>query len=142
MRKRLKVCRLLLLTNPIFLMLAQGCGDSQNPVTVIEVNAVTDFVTEHEDAVILDVRSRTEFEESHITGSVNVPVQDESFEDIVAKLDPNKEYIVHCTANHFIGRTNRALRSMQNLGFKHLYSLKGGYVAWKDAGLPMTETSD
>ena len=142
MRKKLNVCRLLLLTSPVFVMLAQGCGDSQNPVTVIEVNAVKDFVTEHEDAVILDVRRRTEFEESHITGSVNVPVQDESFEDMVAKLDPNKQYIVHCTSNHFIGRTNRALKSMQNLGFKHLYSLKGGYVAWKEAGLPLTETSD
>jgi hypothetical protein len=34
-----------------------------------------------------------------------------------------------------VGRTNRALKSMQNLGFKHLYSLKGGYDAWKDAEL-------
>jgi len=48
---------------------------------------------ENEDAVILDVRTRSEFEESHITGSVNVPVQDESFEDMVAKLDRNKKYI-------------------------------------------------
>ncbi len=51
-----------------------------------------------EDAVILDVRTRSEFEESHITGAINVPVQDESFEDMVARLDPNKKYIVHCTA--------------------------------------------
>ena len=62
-----------------------------------------------------------------IPGSVNVPVQVESFEELVAKLDPSKKYIVHCTSNHFIGRSNRALKSMQNLGFKHLYSLKGGY---------------
>ena len=94
------------------------------------------------DAVILDVRTRKEFEESHITGSVDVPVQNESFEDMVAKLDPNKKYIVHCTANHYIGRTNRALKSMQTLGFKHLYSLKGGYDAWNEAELPLTETSD
>ena len=110
--------------------------------TDIEVKAANDFATEHEDTVILDVRTRSEFEESHIAGSVNVPVQDESFEDMVAKLDPNKRYIVHCTANHYIGRTNSALKSMQNLGFKHLYSLKGGYDAWKDAELPLTETSD
>jgi len=95
----------------------------------------------NEDAVILDVRTRSEFEESHITGSVNVPVQDESFEDMVAKLDLNKKYIVHCTADHYIGRTNRALKSMQSLGFKHLYSLKGGYDAWKEAELPLTETN-
>ena len=121
-------------------MLARGCDDLHNSATVIDVNAAHDFVTEHEDAVILDVRRPSEFEESHITGSVNVPVHDESFEGMVTKLDPNKKYVVHCTKNHYFSRTNRALKSMQNLGFKHLYSLKGGYVAWKDAGLPLTET--
>ena len=132
MKGKLKFSRLLLVS--LFIVsLAQGCGDLHHSATVIEVNAANDFVTEREDAVILDVRTRTEFEESHITGSVNVPVQDESFEDMVAKLDRNKKYIVHCTANHYIGRTNRALKSMQKLGFKHLYSLKGGYDAWKDA---------
>ena len=89
----------------------------------------------------MDVRRPTEYEESHITGSVNVPVQDEAFEDMVAKLDPIKKYIVHCSDNHYVGRSNRALKSMQDLGFKHLYSLKGGYSAWKAAELPLTETS-
>ena len=79
---------------------------------------------------------------SHITGSVNVDVQDESFEDLVAQLDPNKTYIVHCTKNPLGGRSSRALESMQKLGFKRLYSLEGGYVAWKDAELPLTETSN
>jgi rhodanese-related sulfurtransferase len=31
------------------------------------------------------------------------------------------------------------LETLQRLGFKHLYSLEGGYVAWKDAELPLTE---
>ena len=140
MKEKLNNCRPLLLTGLFIAMLARGCDDLHNSATVIDVNAAHDFVTEHEDAVILDVRRPSEFEESHITGSVNVPVHDESFEGMVNKLDPNKKYVVHCTKNHYFGRTNRALKSMQNLGFKHLYSLKGGYVAWKDAGLPLTET--
>ena len=27
-------------------------------------------------------------------------------------------------------------------GFKHLYSLEGGYVAWRDAELPLSEPSN
>ncbi len=142
MKEKLNFRRLPLVAGLFLVLLAQGCGDLHHSATDIEVKAANDFVTEHEDTVILDVRTGSEFEESHITGSVNVPVQDESFEDMVAKLDPNKKYIVHCTAKHYIGRTNSALKSMQNLGFKHLYSLKGGYDAWKDAELPLTETSD
>jgi rhodanese-related sulfurtransferase len=59
----------------------------------------------------------------------------------VAKLDPNTRYIVHCTANHYVGRTNKALKSMQNMGFKHLYSLTGGFDAWAEADLPVSELS-
>ena len=90
----------------------------------------------------MDVRKPMEYKESHILGSVNVPVQDESFEELIAKLDLNKKYIVHCTANHYVGRSNRALKSMRYLGFKHLYSLEGGIAAWQDAKLPLIETTE
>lgn len=123
-------------------MSAQGAEDIQNTARTIEVYAANEFVSEHDDAVILDVRTPIEFEMSHISGAVNVDVQDESFEDMVAQLDPNKRYIVHCTKNPKGGRSGRALESMQKLGFKHLYSLEGGYVAWKDADLPLTEISN
>jgi len=142
MKEKLKFRGLLLVACLFIGLFVQGCGDLHHSATDIEVNAANDFVIQHEDAVILDVRTRTEFEDSHIAGSVNVPVQDEAFEDMLAKLDPNKKYIVHCTANHYVGRTNSALKSMQKLGFEHLYSLKGGYDAWKDAELPLAATSD
>ncbi len=142
MKDKFNISRLFLLIGLFTVLSAQGGDDVQSPVTVIEVNAANDFVTEHEDAVIVDVRTPIEFEMSHITGSVNVAVQDEAFEDLVAELDPNKKYIVHCTKNPSGGRSSRALESMQKLGFKHLYSLEGGYVEWKDAGLPLTETSN
>ena len=33
-------------------------------------------------------------------------------------------------------------QTLQSLGFKHLYSLEGGYIAWKDAELPLTDPSN
>jgi rhodanese-related sulfurtransferase len=122
--------------------LAQAGGDVRDSVTTIEVNAAMNFVARHETAVILDVRTPVEYEMSHITGSVNVNVQDESFEDMVVALDPDKTYIVHCTKNPADGRSDRALETLQSLGFKHLYSLEGGYVAWQNAELPLTEPTD
>ena len=133
---------LLILASLLIVSLAQADGDSQDSVTTIEANAAKDFVGRHENAVIMDVRTPVEYEMSHITGSVNVNVQDESFEDMVVALDPNKTYIVHCTKNPADGRSSRALETLKSLGFKHLYSLEGGYVAWKDAGLPLTEPSN
>jgi len=142
MKEKSSISGLLILASLLAVSLAQADGDSQDSVTTIEVNAAKDFVARHEKAVILDVRTPVEYEMSHITGSVNVNVQDESFEDMVVALDPNKTYIVHCTKNPADGRSNRALETLQSLGFKHLYSLEGGYVAWKDAALPLTEPAD
>ncbi len=142
MKEILSFSGLLILASLLAVSLAQADGDSQDSVTTIEANAAKNFVGRHENAVIMDVRTPVEYEMSHITGSVNVNVQDESFEDMVAALDQNKTYIVHCAKNPADGRSSRALETLKSLGFKHLYSLEGGYVAWKDAGLPLTEPSN
>ena len=134
--------RLTLLAGLLALSLARADDDGHASIGTIEVNDAEDFVAQHEYAVIMDVRTPVEYEMSHITDAVNVNVQDESFEDMVAALDPNKTYIVHCTKNPAGGRSGRALETLQSLGFKHLYSLEGGYVAWKDAELPLTEPSN
>ena len=133
---------LLMLTSLLAVSLAQANDDVQDSVTAIEVNAAQEYVAQHENAVILDVRTSAEYEVSHITGAVNINVQDESFEHRVDALDPDKTYIVHCTKNPAGGRSSRALETLTSLGFKHLYSLEGGYVAWQDAELPLTKPSN
>lgn len=142
MKTRRLARRLVLLAGLLGALSARAGDDDQSSVAVIEVNAAREFVAQHEDALILDVRTPIEFETSHITGAVNADVQDETFEEVVARLDPDKTYIVHCTKNPSGGRSSRALESMQKLGFRHLYSLEGGYIAWKDADLPLTESSN
>ena len=142
MKEKSYFSRPLILVGLLALSLAQADDGGQGTVATIDVNAAKDFVTRDENAVIMDVRTPVEYEMSHITGAVNVNVQDESFEDMIVALDPNKTYIVHCTLNPAGGRSSRALETLQSLGFQHLYSLEGGYVAWKDAELPLTEPSN
>ena len=142
MKEKSSFSGLLILAGLLAISIAEADDDGQVSVTTIEVGAAKDFVAHNENAVIMDVRTPVEYEMSHITGAVNVNVQDESFQDMVVALDPNKTYIVHCTKNPAGGRSSRALETLQSLGFKHLYSLEGGYVAWKDAELPLTESSN
>ncbi len=142
MKEKSSFSGLLILASLFAASLPQANDDVQDSVTAIDVNTAKEFVARNENAVIMDVRTPNEYEMSHITGSVNVNVQDDSFENMVITLDPNKTYIVHCTKNPADGRSSRALDTLKDLGFKHLYSLEGGYVAWKDAALPLTEPSN
>jgi rhodanese-related sulfurtransferase len=117
----------------------QAEDEAAMAVEKIDVNSAQEYVAQHANAVVVDVRTPTEYEMSHITGAMNVNVQDDDFESMVAALDKDKTYLVHCTRNPDNGRSSRALETLQSLGFKNLYSLEGGYVAWKEAELPLTE---
>ena len=111
-------------------------------VDKIKVTAAKEYVTRHDDAIIMDVRTPAEYDMSHITGALNVNVQDDDFESMVAGLDKDKTYLVHCTKNPVGGRSSRALETLQQMGFKNLYSLEGGYIAWQEAELPLTEADN
>jgi thioredoxin 1 len=132
----------LIIVSLFAIALAQADDNVEESIADIAVNEASEFVAKHENVVILDVRTPLEYETSHISGAVNVDVQNESFRDNAIALDPGKTYIVHCTKNPVGGRSSRALEALQDLGFKNLYSLEGGYVAWQEAELPLTDPSD
>ena len=116
--------------------------DTVNDVAAISVTDAQQRVTEESNAIILDVRTPAEYEMSHIPDALNVSVQADDFDRMLADLDTEQTYIVHCTKNPADGRSSRALARMQELGFRHLFSLEGGYVAWKDSDLPLVEADD
>jgi len=142
MNAKRSVSGLLILFGLFSVVSLQAAENEQESVQVIAVDAAMDFVAQHDNAVIMDVRMPVEYDMSHITGALNIDVRDDSFEQMASALDRDKTYIVHCTANPADGRSSRALDTLRNLGFKKLYSLEGGYVAWKEAELPLTERSD
>jgi len=84
--------------------------------------------------VVLDVRTTKEYQEGHIPGSVMIDFNAPDFEQQVAKLDKDKTYLVHCAAG---GRSTRACKKMETLGFKKIYNLEGGMGAWEKAGKPV-----
>ena len=81
--------------------------------------------------VVLDVRTKKEFEEGHMPGAVNVDVNAADFQEKVAKLDKSKTYLVHCAAGV---RSAKACDKMSKLDFPKLYNLEGGFRAWEKAG--------
>lgn len=84
--------------------------------------------------VLLDVRTKKEYTEGHIPGSVLIDFNSDDFDKQIAKLDKSKTYLVHCAAG---GRSARACKKMDQLGFRKLYNLEGGMGAWEKAGKPV-----
>jgi rhodanese-related sulfurtransferase len=84
--------------------------------------------------IVLDVRTKKEFEEGHIPGAVNLDINALDFEKRIGELDKGKTYLVHCASGV---RSVRACDRMGRLEFKELYNLKGGMRAWQKAGKPV-----
>jgi rhodanese-related sulfurtransferase len=85
------------------------------------------------DFVLLDVRTREEFDAERIAGAVIVDYRSPSFREQVAKLDRGKSYVVYCRTGH---RTSGAVKVMRELGFPNIYVFSGGITKWKEAGFP------
>ena len=77
------------------------------------------------DCVILDVRTKEEFEFGHIKGAINIPNEDidEEFFDI--NLDAC--ILVYCRSGH---RSLNASAKLGLLGYKNVYEF-GGINTWK-----------
>ncbi|SRR6266545_3801872 len=84
--------------------------------------------------VVLDVRTKKEFEAGHIPGALNIDVSAADFEAKVAKLEKDKTYLVHCGAGV---RSVKACEKMNQLNFPKLVNLEGGFRAWEKAGKPV-----
>ncbi|MFO0827844.1 MAG: rhodanese-like domain-containing protein [Phycisphaerales bacterium] len=84
-------------------------------------------------ARLVDVREIEEFEHERIEGSVLMPLS--QFNDVSAVLNPNDTIVVQCRSGR---RSADAASRLAARGHKHVFNLAGGIVAWKAAGLPVS----
>lgn len=93
-----------------------ACNSSQNKVTNKPTNDVIskeqmEKLMEDDSYVIVDVRTESEFEESHIVGAINIPyIQIDENVD----LDKNKNIFVYCYSG---GRSALAAVMLKDLGY-------------------------
>lgn len=80
--------------------------------------------------VVLDVRTKAEFDIAHIPGALHLDVNGPDFDQEVGKLDRSKVYLVHCASGI---RSMKACNVMRPLGFTNLHNLQGGFRAWDKA---------
>jgi rhodanese-related sulfurtransferase/lysophospholipase L1-like esterase len=81
--------------------------------------------------IILDVRTPSEYDRMRIARAININVNDEEFDQQIAKLDKSRIYLVYCRTGQ---RSAKACQKMSGAGFKRLYNLENGITEWESAG--------
>lgn len=93
-------------------------------------------VINRDEAVVLDVREESEYKEGHIANSLHIPLG--SLSSRLSELDKFREkpILVGCRSGN---RSAHACGMLTKQGFAAVYNLRGGVVAWQNAGLPVTK---
>lgn len=84
--------------------------------------------------IILDVRTPQEVAQGAISGHIAMNFYDPNFREQLKTLDKNKPVMVYCKVG---GRSGNTMQLLKGMGFKEVYNLSGGIMAWQRQGLPI-----
>ena len=83
---------------------------------------------------LVDVLSTDHFQEEHIEGAVNLPLEDIASE-AMNRFDMEDEIAVYCKDKE-CSASPKAAQKLESIGFQNVKDYEAGLEAWKDEGLP------
>ena len=109
--------------------------DATQPFTEITAQEAYAITKNVPDLKIIDVRGAPLYDAGHIPGAVNMPVRELTAN--VGTLSKDTTYLLYCGGN---SESIKAGTVMASEGFKKIYRLVDGYMAWRKAGYPREVT--
>lgn len=88
----------------------------------IGIDKVRDLLAE--DALIIDVRERAEYDNGHIIGVENIPFSE--IRERVNEIPKDKPVYLHCRTGQ---RSYNVALILQNMGYDNIYNVAGSYLA-------------
>ena len=87
--------------------------------------------------IIVDVRPSRYYERGYIEGAVNISLDIENpsvFQNKLNSLDKSKTYLTYCQDGCGV-----PAGIMEELNFKNIYDMEGGYSRWVEESMPIVE---
>ena len=84
-------------------------------------------------AILIDVREPFEFKHNRIRYAINTPSSG-NLEKAADTLNPELSYFLYCSSGF---RSPNTAEKLYEKGFRKLYNLEGGIVAWKKDKMPV-----
>jgi len=82
------------------------------------------FMAKNSNCILIDVRTPQEYKRGTIASAINIDYNSSNFKSEISKLDKSKPILLFCQSG---GRSARALKIFESLGFQYVLELEGGY---------------
>jgi rhodanese-related sulfurtransferase len=89
-----------------------------------------------DEAIVVDIRDRKDFNEGRITGSINIPLSGLKSRVSELKKHQNKQIIV---ADKMGQHSAMAVKQLKEEGFNNVVRLNGGIADWRASNLPLVK---
>ena len=117
----------LLLTIFAVLLLLTGCGAEDAPTyRQVSSDEAAAMMASESDYLILDVRTREEYEQGHIPGAVCVPNESIGSGELSALPRKDQLILVYCRSGN---RSKQAAQKLANAGYTNIVEF-GGILSW------------
>lgn len=97
-----------------------------NTFSIISAEAAFEMMNENEDYVILDVRTKAEYDSGHIEGALLLPNEEIGTDEIEILPDKDKLILVYCRSGN---RSKQASQKLVDLGYTNVFEF-GGIIDW------------
>lgn len=104
-------------------------GKETDGIISITANECCTALKENPDALVLDVRRKSEFNAEHLIQAENVPL--DFINENMAMIDKEKTYYVHCAGGY---RSMIFISILKARGYDNLIDVKGGFKDLKECG--------
>jgi rhodanese-related sulfurtransferase len=115
----------------------QLVADARTRIREITVADARTRLASNPQARLIDVREDNEWQEAHARGAQHLGrgIIERDIETQVPDFDT--ELILYCGGGY---RSALAADNLQRIGYKNVYSMAGGWKAWKESGAPIDES--
>lgn len=108
-------------------------NDAKTRIKEVTVDQTRQRLAADSHALLIDVREDHEWTDSHAAGSIHLSKGIIERDIETAVPDKATELILYCGGGY---RSALAADVLQNMGYTSVFSMAGGWKAWKESGAP------
>ena len=108
--------------------------DAKTRVHETDADAVKTRMDRGDKFLLIDVREESEFAKDHLPGAIHLGKGIIERDIEMAVPDKAAELILYCGGGY---RSALVADILQNMGYTNVWSMAGGWKAWKDAEAPI-----
>jgi rhodanese-related sulfurtransferase len=109
-------------------------NDAKSRIREVTVDDTRERMATNPDARLIDVREDNEWDIAHAAGAEHLGkgIIERDIEATVP--DKSTEVVLYCGGGY---RSALVADVLQNMGYNNVFSMAGGWKAWKDSGAPV-----